>query len=142
EDVNLMLYLGDTLKDEPFLISYLVRIACVQIALQPIWEGLSEHRWSEVQLQVLQKRLQQYHFIADMKSPLSGEQAAGILTVDWIKKKGPTLLVDLVGESAPSDRKLTRFWGFFVPSGWYDQEQFNYCRLYQAQLGSLFDETK
>src|SRR5688572_21266354 len=31
EDVKLMLYLADSLKEEPLLISYLVRVACLQI---------------------------------------------------------------------------------------------------------------
>jgi hypothetical protein len=59
EDVRLMLYLGDSLRDEPFLMSYLVRLECVQTAVQPVWEGLSEHRWTETQLQKLQSHLMQ-----------------------------------------------------------------------------------
>ena len=58
EDVMLALYLADTLKDEPFLISYLVRIAIIHLAADPIWEGLAEHQWTETQLQVLQQRIE------------------------------------------------------------------------------------
>src|SRR5439155_7374536 len=67
EDVKLMFYAADSMKEEPILISYLVRLACLQIAIQPVWEGLAEHRWSDSQLQELQSRLQQYDFLADMK---------------------------------------------------------------------------
>ena len=55
-DVKLMLPLADSIKSEPFLISYLVRVACDQIAIQAVWEGLAEQRWSDAQLQELQAR--------------------------------------------------------------------------------------
>src|SRR5712692_1651860 len=86
EDAKLMLYLVDSIKEEPFLISHLVRIACLKIATQPIWEGLAEHRWSEAQLQELQSRLHQYNFVADFKRPLDAERASGILTVELVRK--------------------------------------------------------
>ena len=87
EDLKLMLYAADSLKDEPFLISYLVRLACLQIAIQPVWEGLAEHGWSDGQLQEIQSRLERYNFLADMKRPLDGERAAGILTADLLYRK-------------------------------------------------------
>ena len=85
-DVKLMLYLADSVKNEPFLISYLVRLACVQLAIQPVWEGLAEHAWSDAQLQELQARLQQYDFFAHMEQSLAGERAAGILTADLLAR--------------------------------------------------------
>src|SRR6185369_7030827 len=51
EDVKLILRLGDSLRDEPFLISYLLRVAIFHIAIQPVREGLAERRWSDAQLQ-------------------------------------------------------------------------------------------
>ncbi len=141
EDVKLMLYLADSLKEEPFLISYLVRLAGLHIAIQPLWEGLAEHRWSEAQLQELQKRFQPYNFLADMNRPLSSERAAGILTVDLIKKKGLGLLVTIAGPGSPtpSDRQIANLGGLLIPCGWYYLEKANYCRLYQMQLGGAFD---
>jgi len=46
DDVKLLLYLNDSLRSSPFLISPLVRFAIVSYDLQPIWEGLAEHKWS------------------------------------------------------------------------------------------------
>ena len=45
-DVKLILYLADSLKGEPTLISALVRMAAVKVAIQPVWEGLAEHAWT------------------------------------------------------------------------------------------------
>ena len=143
EAVKLMLYLVDSIKEEPFLISHLVRIACLKIATQPIWEGLAQHRWSEAQLRELQSRLQQYNFVADLKRPLEAERACGILTVELIRKRLDQLFVLSDGPS-PTHASLSfaSLIGRIVPSGWYYQEQFNYCRLYELQLGGTLDASE
>src|SRR5262249_28418950 len=82
EDLRLMLYLVDSPREEPFLISYLVRLACLQLTMQPIWEGLADHRWSETQLQEIQARLDEYDLLTDLKRALEGERAAALLTAD------------------------------------------------------------
>lgn len=144
KDVELMLYLADSLKDESFLISHLVRIACVQIASQPVWEGLAEHRWSDAQLQALQTRFQQFDFLADMKRALEAEQAAGILTIDLVRKNGLGYLASLQGSESPppAARAVANALGWFVPSGWYDLEKLNYCRLRHTLAGTALDTTK
>ena len=146
EDLNLMFRLMDSVKDEPFLISHLVRLSCAQIATQPIWEGLAGHRWSDAQLQELATRLQQYNFIADMKAPLAGEQAGGIATVELVRKKGPWY-VDYIGSqgSAPTarDSMLAKcLWLVLVPQGWYDLEELNYCRAFHVELATSLDTTQ
>jgi hypothetical protein len=146
EDLRLMFRLADSVKEEPFLISHLVRLACAQLAVRPIWEGLAEHRWSEPQLQELETRLQQYNFIADMKTPMAGEQAVGISLVELVRKKGPWY-VNFLGSaeetSAPARAKGADFiWSVIVPQGWYDLEKLNYCRGFQIQLATAWDVTK
>ncbi len=138
EDVRLMLYLADSLKEEPFLVSYFQRIACFINATQPVWEGLAEHRWSDSQLQELQTRLRQYNFLADMTHPLNGERAAGILTADLLYRGRcrPSELFD----QADSSGALADFVSRVAPHGWYYLEQLNYCRLYEDQLNGTFDE--
>lgn len=141
EDVNLMLHMADSLKEESFLISYLVRVACVRLAVQPIWEGLADRVWSDAQLQEIQSRFQQYDFVADMKLPLDSERAAGVLTADLVKRKGLGMLVELVGPGPldSMDRKSANWCGGFIPDGWYDLEGLTYCRLYEAQMAGAFD---
>jgi hypothetical protein len=143
EDVNLMLYLADSVKGEPFLMSHLMRIAYLKIATQPIWEGLAEHRWSEAQLQELQSRLQQYNFVADLKRQLEAERAAGILSVELLRKKLDLLLLLSDGPSPThASLSLAGLIGRIVPSGWYYQEQLNYCRVYELQLAATFDASE
>ena len=139
DDVKLMLYLADSMKEEPILMSYAVRLACFQVAVQPMWEGLAEHRWSDGQLQDLERRLQQYHFLADLKPPLAAERATGILTADLLYGQKYRLSTLDGGDDAGSRLTLSDWMGRIAPHGWYYQEQLNYCRLYQNQLGGTFD---
>src|SRR2546425_694530 len=146
EDVKLILYMADSLKEEPFLISYLVRLACIQIAIQPVREGLTAHRWSDAELQEVQTRFQQFNFLQDLKRPLSGERAAGTLTADLLYRRKYRLseLFDLDDLDAPDPTGggFVNWVGRIAPHGWYYQEQLNYCRLYENQLGGTFDAAK
>src|ERR1035437_1770421 len=74
DDVKLALQLTDKIHTEPFLVSHLVRIAMLQIMLQPIWEGLAEHRWSEEQLVALDAELAKLHFLTDYGFAMRGER--------------------------------------------------------------------
>ena len=149
EDLGLMFRLADSLREEPFVISYLVRIACAQVATQPIWEGLAEHRWSDAQLQELETHLQQYNFIADLKTPLAAEQAASLAAIELVRKKGLGYVIALNALGGPyaapaaADAKKLNFIMFVVvPRGWYDQEELNYCRAFHLELATSLDTTK
>jgi len=147
-DVKLMLYLADAIKHEPFLISYLVRAACFQIAVQPVWEGLAEHRWTESQLQELQARFQHYEFLADLDQSLKEERTFGIREVDQIKKRGLGTVYDLFDiERGDFDgfggttwhKEFLNSLGRILPAGWYDQERLKYCIFFDAQTKGVLD---
>ncbi len=137
-DVKLSLYLADSLNTEPFLISYLVRIACLQIAIQPVWEGLAEHAWSDAQLQELQGRLERYELITDLNRALEGERSAVVMTADLLAR-GKYHLNELTSDPSPLGSTLADVFGRVAPRGWYHQEQLSYCRLFQLQMGTALD---
>ena len=85
-DTRMALYLADTVKDEPFLISKLVQVAIDQLALQPIWEGLAEHKWSDAQLTEIEQRLGKLDLLVD--SALRGERALGIRRIEQTRSLG------------------------------------------------------
>ena len=82
EDVKLLLYLNNSLRNSPFLISHLVRIAIVAIDLQPIWEGLAEHKWSDEQLVALDAELAKMDFLTDYEFAMRGERAFAIASFE------------------------------------------------------------
>ncbi len=142
-DVKLMLYLADAIKHEPFLISYLVRGACFQIAIQPVWEGLAEHRWTEAQLQELQQCFQPYDFLTDLDQSLREERTFGIQEVEQYKKQGLGMLDDSfdfenIGQTTPH-KEFLNLVGRIMPRGWYDQERLKYCTVFDAQMKGAID---
>ena len=140
EDVKLMLYMDDSVRNDSTLISYLVRVACLEHAVQPVWEGLAEHRWSDVQLQELQARLQQFDFVADLKPALNAERGWGIGIIEFVKNRGKlSELTEPTGSPQASPANLI---SKMVPSGWYYQEELNYGRLFEIELKGSFDATK
>jgi hypothetical protein len=81
--------------------------------------------------------------VADLKWPLDAERASGILTVDLLYRQKYRL--STLGEesgSTPSEWTFGDLIGRIAPHGWYHQEQLNYCRLYQIQLGGTFDASE
>jgi hypothetical protein len=85
-DTRMALYLADALKDEPFLISKLVRVAIVQLSLQPIWEGLAELKWSDAQLLEIEQRLGKIDLVTD--AAMRGERALGLRTIEQSRSLG------------------------------------------------------
>ena len=64
-DTRLGLSLVNSLRTEPFMISQLVRLAILDVTLQPVWEGLADHRWSATQLAALDAELAKLDLLAD-----------------------------------------------------------------------------
>jgi len=77
EDTKMVLYLADGLKGEPMLIANLVRIAILNISLQPLWEGLAARQWSDAQLNELQQRFGKIDLLQEYGPALRGERAFG-----------------------------------------------------------------
>ena len=140
-DVKLILYLGDSLKDEPMLISALVRMAAVKLAIQPVWEGLAEHAWTDAQLQELEPLLARYNFVADLKWPMDAERAADISVGEMIRKKGFGVFIEILGPGQPTpfDKRVADIGGVVIPGGWLRREEMSCCRLFQLQIDGLFD---
>ena len=100
-----MLRLSDSIRTEPFLISHLVRIAIVNIALQPIWEGLVAHQWSDAQLAELDSELAKLDFLPDYELAMRGElMLCEIGDIEYLRRY-PEQTPDLTGAAA--DERFT-----------------------------------
>lgn len=124
-DVSLMLRIVDAPREEPIIISQLVRLAITYLALEPIAEGLGQ--WSGPQLKELQQRLQQFDFCADMKRSLDAERvlfAGGI--IEFLRRE-PDKYEALQRNGAGSFPG--GIWSL-VPNGWFDLEKLNYDRVF------------
>ena len=133
DDVLLALQLTDKIRTEPFLISHLVRIAMLQITLQPLWEGLAEHKWSDEQLVALDAELAKLDFLPDYKLSMRGEMGCQDGEMDRLRRH-PEQLQDLGGfyddEGNGSSPSLPGgLMGHLIPTGWFYQNQYRCARM-------------
>jgi hypothetical protein len=143
-DVNLILYIANATCNEPILITHLVRRAELQMAIQPLAEGLAEKRWSERQLGQVQERLEQFNLCAEMKRALEGERALlGCPIIESMRRSPDKYrLFSELGESSGSPTTGLDLRGLLwvaVPSGWFYLEELNYSRTFQDHLLPVID---
>ncbi|MGA2656434.1 MAG: hypothetical protein ABSH34_02840 [Verrucomicrobiota bacterium] len=128
-DLMLMLDLSGACRDEPFLISHLVRIAQLQLALQPLAEGLAQDQWSEAQLRGLQDRLGRLDFCADARRVLHGERVFfGCGTIEYFRRSrfNPGQITGSELASIGWAQAIL----LLAPSGWFHLEELNLCRAF------------
>ena len=127
-DVKLMLSLADSIRTEPFLISHLVRIAIVNITLQPIYEGLAEHKWSDAQLAELEQKLGELDVLSGYEVGMRGEMVlCQIGNIEYLRRL-PEQLPNLVGEGGSETRRMAQICRL-IPSGWFYQNELRCARL-------------
>ena len=133
DDVRMGLRFVNSLEQDRFLISELVRIACLHIVMQPVWEGMVQHRWTEPQLKTLQEQFEKFDWMPALAQSLSTERAAGITTIDWIKKQDSGKRFNAIGGteggeisylSEPGNAAMS-----LMPRGWWDMEKVSYAKF-------------
>lgn len=144
EDIQFMFRLTDTTRNEPMLISHFVRLASMNLALEPLAEGLARHQWSEAQLRAFEERLRRCDVLADGRQALHGEEVFFGGIIDYVRR-------------SPNKHEVLKSFGFgsdnnqpfgfseqsavlaAVPSGWFYLEKVNYSRTFQDYLLPAID---
>jgi hypothetical protein len=146
EDVKLGLRLAESIRTEPFIITHLVRIAMVQLALQPVWEGLAGHKWSDAQLAELESALARLNFLADYQFSVRGERAMHTKVLNWMEERRSRYwnVIDMVDSS---DRAAMNNFGKaaemnLMPKGWYYENELTIARLDQNWVLPAADEAQ
>jgi len=145
DDVKLSFRLADSIHTEPFLISHVDRIAILNLTLQPIYEGLAEHKWSDAQLVILDLELSKLDFLADYKLAMHGEMGTKYGVVHYLQRH-PGIYLSLLGDasnyghmSAAEFMVATAMHWHLVPSGWFYQNQLRCARAFEAYYLPLAD---
>ena len=81
-DATNALNVAELLREEPFLISQLVRFANGALATSTLWEGLVQHRWSDTQLSAFQERLTRVDYLSGLILGFEGERACSAVGLD------------------------------------------------------------
>ena len=137
KDVQLSMRLMDGLRNQPLLISHLVRVALQAIALQPIYEGLALHRWNDAQLAELEAVLAEQDFLADFKSAMRGERTCAIQEFETERL---TREMRAVGGEVGHEEIVTNSLRW-MPSAYFYQNELAFARLYDQVVLPLVDLT-
>lgn len=136
-DVCLALRLAQTVRSEPCLISQLVRISMLQITVQPIWEGVVDHRWTDDQLSQLERQLAGLDYAADYLAAMRAECAAQMATIDFLRRH-PDQLFTMTDEN-DNGQQLPGLVLQLLPSGWFYQNQLCSSKFVLEQLLPIID---
>lgn len=136
-DVKLLLRLTDSIRNQPFLISHLVRMAMMALTLQPVYEGLAQHRWSEAQLVELERVLAKLDFLPDYQAGMRGERACALAAFE---AQRTTREIQTVEESHGTNRLVTTSLRF-MPSAFFYQNELAFAKLHQQYVLPMVDLT-
>lgn len=75
QDVTTLLRMVEHFKQEPLLLCQLLRMALGNLALQPLWEGLAMHAWTQPQLTGLRAAVAKTDFLGSMELAWKEERA-------------------------------------------------------------------
>jgi hypothetical protein len=137
-DVQTCLRLANAIKDEPVLISFLVRGAILDLALQPVWEGLVTRRWREKQLAALRRVLEERDLFAHFALALRGERLFAHGVVMWLLRH-PAERGQLFQAVAGSGERRPTHWLQLTPTGWWYQNLLAIDCFYTGSLASTVD---
>jgi hypothetical protein len=148
-DIKLSLRLIESVHSEPFLITHLVRIAMLQITLQPVWEGLADHRWNGTQLADLDAEFGKLDFLTDYQTGMRSDGVFVDREMEYVRRH-PDQYFDLADNwpfgpklvDPKSDLAMSIFSaGHLVPHGWYEQNKLRYARHLADFYQSAVDVT-
>ena len=132
-DLQLGFRLANSIRTEPFFISYLVRNACYDVLLQPLRECLQPHRLSDMQLRDLQRELASADLLVGYQLAMRSDRS---FNMGWPKLNRKEW-VELTQDFGPDFARP--FYPFVVfssvaPQGWIYQNQITLSRIYDDYL--------
>lgn len=135
-DIKLLIQLAEAIHSEPTLNSQDYRMGVINLGLQPIWEGLVQHQWSDAQLTELAKDLSKMDFLSEGAFTARAECARGLKIIDQLRRdhnKG-LLQSGCVDEEISFRTRVEMFLMSSFPSGWYYLGQRALCRAYMEGI--------
>jgi hypothetical protein len=85
-NLEALIRLPEVFRDEPLVISQLVRIAVAAIAIGPTWEALQAEGWTDEQLAEFHKRWESLEFMDAMGRAIEMERAMGIEMFERLRR--------------------------------------------------------
>ena len=138
DDVKLMLYLTQSMRTEPVLVSHLVRLAMAAITLQPIYEGLAQHQWSDAQLAELDAELAKMDFLADYEFAMRGEMMFGISETEYWRRSRNFQVLDY-DENGRHSSSASQIGFRLVPASFFYRNELTIAQMHERWTLPLAD---
>ncbi|HEV2330482.1 MAG TPA: hypothetical protein VGY56_16995 [Verrucomicrobiae bacterium] len=136
DDIELMFRINDSIRNQPYLIAHLVRIAIFSIAMQTVWEGLVHQRWTDTQMASLEDALAKMDFLQDYQFAMRGETAFAIETIENQRMTRQIRYVEDSGEGTP---KVATYHFYLTPSAYFYRSQLAHAQMSQQWAVPLVD---
>jgi hypothetical protein len=127
--------LAASLKREPFLISGLVRVACLRAFALLAQEGILGGSWSEPQLRAFEQQLATIDFLTDTRWLFEAERAGASRLIEQLRERHERF-AQIVED--PIARLVVRW----VPQGWFYLERVQYNRAFDSFILPVVDPTR
>ena len=139
-DLRLAAYIADANKSEPILIAMIVRAREINQNLQPIWEGLRAHKWTESDLWEIQQMLASYDLLSDYERSLKADPAG---LAAWINAiPDDPAFYYLGAEFGRPNIYIPQALLGCVPRGWFYQNALAIGHFYQDRMLSDVNQEK
>lgn len=143
EDVLTNLRMAKHLQREPMLIVNLLQIAVAGLSIQPIWEGVADHRWNEAQLAAFQSELERVDLIESHHLAIEGERVWDLGYYEQILnqnawERAKNLCLDPFQPNEPHPFRAIAYW-ILVPKGWVYQNLTRQDQLLAESWGDHLD---
>jgi len=130
DDLRPLFEIDTEMRREPELISGLVASGIMQIQMGAIWEGVTTHKWTDIQLVEIEKSLQDIDFISTYQLCLRSE-AIGSFVPEMEFLKDHLNVNDIIGmaNAQAKSNPFLDFAAWLIPSGWFDLGKANAVEL-------------
>jgi len=107
----------------------------LNVALQPVWEGLARHQWSDAQLVELQAELARIKVLPDFGRAMRGERNLANVLLDDLRTGKLKNEQGSLSDEGMLSYSATRF----LPAGWFYQNEVSINRLYLERSIPIID---
>jgi hypothetical protein len=139
DDMKLAFSFAEAVKPDATLISQLVRLVIIQESLQPVWEGLAAHRWSEKEVEEIENDLGRLDLLSEYDRAVRIELA---FLNEWIEGsrrrfEGYQSMTQFGG--IWHDTKLACLLYSDLPHGWFYRNELFASRFFHDKVFPLID---
>jgi hypothetical protein len=138
EDLKLGLRMSESVREEPIVISHLVRMATLGHGLLTVREGLLRHAWTDAQLAEIEAGLGSVNLLAEYKAAMRTERSAEVAELDYLRRNGGwgVNIEDFLGKGSTTCERIFRL----APSGWIYQNMLTLSRICEESTLPAVDE--